>query len=474
MGLSAQAARPSTSGYGALVSSVMWFRRDLRLQDHPALLEAANSAEGSGVVGLFVIDPEFFEPAGTVMRAYQLDALAALNASMHGNLYIRIGDPRVVVPEVATRVGATSVHISADFEPAGHTRDIHIEQLLGKAGVSLVRTGSPYAVAPGRVLKDDGTAYRVYTPFYKAWLRHGWRAPAGSSEPITWLKPDSGDVMPARPDLDGTLLPAAGELAAQARWQEFIAAGLADYADMRDRPDIDGTSQLSGYLRFGEIHPRTLLADLGDERGHEVFRKEIAWREFYADVLWHNPRTETEYLDLRFSQMRYDTGPVADSRWQAWCEGRTGYPIVDAGMRQLLREGWMHNRVRMITASFLIKDLHLEWTQGAQWFMQHLRDADVASNQHGWQWTAGCGTDAAPYFRVFNPVTQGLKFDVNGDYVRAYVPELAHLVGAAVHEPWKSDVGYLHGYPERIVDHAAERDEALARYEQVRGPYQAR
>jgi deoxyribodipyrimidine photo-lyase len=324
------------------------------------------------------------------------------------------------------------------------------------------------------VLKDDGTAYRVYTPFYKAWMRHGWRAPAGDGRGTQWIQPERQDALPARPDLGATKLPRAGEDAALSRWHEFMAAGLSNYADERDRPDVDGTSRLSGYLRFGEIHPRTLLAELGEERGHEVFRKEIAWREFYADVLWHNPRTQSEYLDQRFAHMQYDSGPVADARWRAWCEGRTGYPIVDAGMRQLLSQGWMHNRVRMITASFLIKDLHLEWTQGADWFMRHLCDADVASNQHGWQWTAGCGTDAAPYFRVFNPVTQGLKFDTNGDYVRAFIPELAHIPGAAVHEPWKLADGYAHGYAERIVDHAVERDEALARYEKVRGQYQPR
>ena len=451
--------------------ALMWFRRDLRLTDHPALLEAM--AAGPEVVGLFVIDPTFFESAGDVMRAYQLDALRALDAAMGGRLTVRIGDPKTVVPGVAAECGATSVHISADFEPAGHARDEAVQAALAASGVDLVRTGSPYAVAPGRVLKDDGTAYRVYTPFYKGWLRHGWRGPAGDARAARWLALGS-DSLPARPDLPGTVLPAAGEAAALARWEWFQHNGLADYADQRDRPDIDGTSQLSGYLRFGELHPRTLLAGLGDERGHEVFRKEIAWREFYADVLWHNPHTEHDYLDQRFARMEYDTGAVAQARWQAWCAGRTGYPIVDAGMRQLLREGWMHNRVRMITASFLIKDLHLEWTQGAEWFMRHLRDADVASNQHGWQWTAGCGTDAAPYFRVFNPITQGLKFDATGDYVRTFIPELAHVPGAAVHEPWTAPEGFAHGYPERIVDHAAARNEALARYERVRGPYAER
>lgn len=447
--------------------SVMWFRRDLRLGDHPALSEAAAQGE---VLGLFVIDPEFFDTAGDVLRAYQLDSLAALNAAMGGALVIRHGNPREVVPAVAAEVGADTVHVSADYEPAGHRRDEEVQALLAAGGVELRRTGSPYAVAPGRVLKDDGTAYRVYTPFYKAWLRHGWRAPAPSTK-VIWASANS-DPLPTRPSLKEVSLPAAGEVAAMSRWADFLAHGAQSYADLRDRPDLRATSELSGYLRFGEVHPRTLLAALGESKGHEVFRKELAWREFYADVLWHNPTSEYDYLDQRFATMDYDQGDSAEARFTAWTQGRTGFPMVDAGMRQLLREGWIHNRVRMIVASFLIKDLHLEWTQGAQWFMRHLRDADIASNQHGWQWTAGCGTDAAPYFRVFNPVTQGLKFDPDGEYVRAFIPELRHLAGKTAHEPWLAAHGYDDGYPERIVDHAAERNVALARYERVRGAYQ--
>jgi deoxyribodipyrimidine photo-lyase len=200
-------------------------------------------------------------------------------------------------------------------------------------------------------------------------------------------------------------------------------------------------------------------------KGAEVFRKEIAWREFYADVLWSYPETLTEYLDKKFARMRYEFDPV---KFEAWCEGQTGYPMVDAGMRQLKTKGWMHNRVRMIVASFLVKDLHIEWQHGAKWFEQHLTDFDPASNSHGWQWTAGCGTDASPFFRVFNPVGQGLKFDPNGDYVRKYVHELAHLSGAIAHEPWESEHGYSLNYAKRIVDHAVERVEALARLSELK------
>ena len=194
-----------------------------------------------------------------------------------------------------------------------------------------------------------------------------------------------------------------------------------------------------------------------------MFRKEIAWREFYADVLHHAPASARTWLDPRFGQMQHDADADADARFAAWCEGRTGFPFVDAGMRQLLAEGWMHNRVRMVVASFLVKDLHLPWQRGARWFMRHLRDGDLASNQHGWQWTAGSGTDAAPYFRVFNPVTQGLRFDPDGDYVRRYVPELRALPGSAAHEPWKHPSLGL-DYPNPVVDHGEERAESLRRY----------
>jgi deoxyribodipyrimidine photo-lyase len=222
------------------------------------------------------------------------------------------------------------------------------------------------------------------------------------------------------------------------------------------------------------LHPRTLLADPAERDGHAdplgtsgaaTFREELARRKFHADMLFHRPQTAREYLRPEFARMPY-AGP--GEQLEAWQQGRTGYPMVDAGMRQLLHSGWMHNRVRMIVASFLVKDLHLEWQHGARWFMQRLRDGDLASNQLNWQWVAGCGADAAPYFRVFNPVKQGQKFDPDGDYVRAWIPELRHPPGAAAHVPWDVPEGYAHRYPRRIVDHATERREALRRLEQVR------
>jgi deoxyribodipyrimidine photo-lyase len=298
-------------------------------------------------------------------------------------------------------------------------------------------------------------------------MQHGWRAPANAPGDIEWWMPVECEGYPTPPEL-AIELPAAGEDAAWERWDTFRAAGLADYAELRNRPDLAGTSSLSQHLRFGEIHPRSLLADLGD--ADEVFRKEICWREFYADVLFHNPASTTHSLDARYdSIMRWTTGKQAEEFLEAWQTGMTGFPFVDAGMRQLRDEGWMHNRVRMVVASFLVKDLHLPWQRGAEHFMRMLRDGDVASNSHGWQWTAGCGTDASPFYRVFNPIGQGEKFDPDGDYVRRYVPELAHILGAAVHQPWNCIDGYANGYPEPIVDHAHERQVALADFAAIKG-----
>lgn len=449
----------------------MWFRRDLRLSDQPALIAAAEDA--AEVVPLFVIDPVLWLRSGAVRREYLARSLRALDASMGGRLVVRHGDPVAVLPDVVAEARAGTVHISGDCAPYGAARDRRVEHALSQKGVHLHRTGSPYAVTPGEVKKADGGEYRVFTPFYRAWCERGWRQPAERPE-VTWSTDVASESMPDHgSDPDLASLPPAGEGAATRRWLEFIEIGLDSYADNRDRPDLRGTSGLSVHLRFGEIHPRTLLHALGPalerlSKSREIFRRELAWREFCADVMHHQPWTATDYYRPEFARMEYDTGPLADDRLHAWQRGMTGYPIVDAGMRQLLAEGWMHNRVRMIVASFLVKDLHLEWQHGARWFMQHLVDGDVASNAHGWQWTAGCGTDAAPYFRVFNPVTQGLRHDPSGDYVRRYVPELSHLDGADAHQPWAAAGGHDGGYPEQIVDHAAERLEALARYQLVK------
>ncbi|MCW2527104.1 MAG: deoxyribodipyrimidine photolyase [Pseudonocardiales bacterium] len=443
--------------------AVMWFRRDLRLHDHPALNAAASDGP---VVALFVLDDVLRRPAGGPRLAYLYRSLRALDSDLRergGRLIVRRGTPETVVPAVAREAGASSVHVSADFGPYGSTRDERVEKALGD--IALTRTGSPYAVAPGRVTKDDGDPYSVYTPFYRAWQAHGWREPARLASGITWVTELDDSGIPKDPELDADAqLPEAGEAAARATWSSYREEHLPDYAKERDRPDLDATSRMSVYLKYGNIHPRTLLADLGD--ADETYRKELAWREFYAAVLHFHPSSAREYYRPELAKMTYSTGARAEADFAAWQAGKTGYPIVDAGMRQLLAQGWMHNRLRMIVASFLVKDLHLEWTAGARHFMNHLVDGDLASNQHGWQWTAGTGTDAAPYFRIFNPTTQGLKFDPNGDYVRRWVPELRPLSGSQVHEPARH--GGAEGYPEPIVDHAKEREVALSRYQATR------
>jgi deoxyribodipyrimidine photo-lyase len=416
---------------------VIWFRRDLRTTDHPALLSAAERANEA--LALFVLDDTLLRSAGPARTTYLHRCLRALDEQLDGRLHVVRGNPVGVVPKIADDLGATSVHISADYGPYGSKRDARVEKALGDK--ELVRSGSPYAVAPGRVLKGDGTPFRVFTPFRRAWAEHGWRKPADTnSSTVDWLHHPGGEQLP-----DVEPIPDPLPL-----WEKFRDERLPDYKQKRDRPDLDATSRLSPYLRWGALHPRTLLAELGTGEGDTTFRSELAWREFYADVLWHRPETATQNYDAKFDRMTHDHD---EDHFKAWQEGRTGFPIVDAGMRQLLAEGWMHNRVRMIVASFLVKDLHLPWWQGARHFMNHLIDGDLASNQHGWQWVAGSGTDAAPYFRVFNPTTQGEKFDPTGDYIRKYVPELREIKGKQIHQPHNP-----------IVDHAQERQVALARY----------
>ncbi|MEO8328866.1 MAG: deoxyribodipyrimidine photo-lyase [Candidatus Nanopelagicales bacterium] len=445
----------------------MWFRRDLRLSDNPALLEAIR-AGSDGVLALFVVDPKSWNHAGPAHQAYLVSAIRSLQASLSGNLQIVHGDPADVVTRSAVSLGAQSVHVAADYTPYGNHRDLLTEASLRAAGVKFVRTGSPYAVAPGQVNKGDHTGYRVFTPYFRTWLAHGWRSPANHPTDMNLLTLDTFEELPTAPDTTLLQLPKSGEAAALDRWQHFLTEGIHDYAKNRNRPDLSGTSRMSIALRFGEIHPRTLLADLGETKDQAVYRKELAWREFYADVLYRSPASADQYLRPEFATMQYDSGALAEERLKAWQSGCTGYPMVDAGMRQLLAEGWMHNRVRMLVASFLVKDLHLEWQVGARWFMQHLIDGDLASNSHGWQWTAGCGTDAAPYYRIFNPVTNGLRFDPDGRYVHRFVPDLRHLSGQSVHEPWNVDDGYTGGYPSRIVDHADERAVSLQRYQAMK------
>jgi deoxyribodipyrimidine photo-lyase len=420
--------------------SVVWFRRDLRVDDHPAL-EAA--CAGGAVLPLFVVDPAF-ERSGEPRRRMLARALARLDADLGGALVIRSGDPATVVPAVAAEVGAATVFVTKDFAPYGRRRDRAVASALQAVGRVLRGIGSQYAVEPGELRTAQGDGYRVFTPFLRRWREVGWDVPRPA--------PTAGEWIEARSERARLALDEAEPVEWEARWSQFVDGALRNYPEARNRPDIDGTSRLSPVLRFGVVHPRQLLVDLDPTAPvHQAFASELAWRDFYADVLMRDPEAAWRNLDRRFDALRVDTDAAARQRFERWTRGLTGFPIVDAGMRQLAQLGWMHNRVRMITASFLVKDLHLPWQWGARHFMLHLADGDLASNNHGWQWSAGSGTDAAPFFRIFNPTAQLERFDPDHRYVARWIPEFGTSL-----------------YPQPVVDHAAERLEALARYEAVR------
>ena len=432
--------------------TLLWFRRDLRLHDLPVVLDAAADGGEDGVLACYVLDPRLKASSGARRLQYLYDALRELRDALDGRLLVTRGRPDTRIPALAKKIGASSVHVSGDFSPFGVRRDAAVAEALGD--IPLEATGSPYLVSPGRVTKNDGTPYKVFTPYFSAWREHGWRAPAKTGpKSASWIDP--ADVSGAStidiPEGDTELELPAGETAARKAWKAFLANRIGDYAEDRNRPDVDGISRMSAHLKFGTIHPRTMAADLGAGKGAQAYLRELAFRDFYADVLYQWPRSAWWNWNDAFDGIEVDEDAAEKKRFEAWKAGRTGFPIVDAGMRQLSETGFMHNRVRMITASFLVKDLHLPWQWGARWFMEQLVDGDMASNQHGWQWAAGCGTDAAPYFRVFNPTTQGDKFDPDGVYTRRWIAE------------FDTD-----DYPEPIVDHGAERAEALRRYQAIR------
>ncbi|MFI8771249.1 cryptochrome/photolyase family protein [Gordonia sp. NPDC062954] len=427
----------------------MWLRRDLRLGDLPPLIAAQEAADE--VLICFVVDPRLEKSSGPRRLSFLFDSLRDLDEQLSGRLLVVRGRPDEEIPRLARAVDAMSVHVSEDYSPFGRRRDGAVAEALGDTPFEAV--GSPYLVSPGRVTKSDGEPYKVFTPYFKQWRSHGWRAPASSSVSATDLVDPSTIKRSGRikiPAAPTELSLPAGERAALQRWRTFVDDDLPGYDDDRDRPDLDVTSRMSAYLKFGNIHPRTLAADLGRSKGAQAYLRELAFRDFYADVLYHWPKSAWHNWNSQFDDIALDTDKSAYERFDTWKAGRTGFPLVDAGMRQLAESGFMHNRVRMLTASFLVKDLHLPWWWGAQWFLDQLIDGDMASNQHGWQWAAGTGTDAAPYFRVFNPDTQAGRFDPDGEYVKRWVPE------------YGSD-----DYPDPMVDHKAEREEALRRFGEI-------
>ncbi len=449
---------------GKMTNAIWWIRRDMRIADNKALVAAASNGD---VIPLFVLDPTLVATAGDSRLSFMYENLRSLNDSMNGALVVRHGDPLTEVLHVAREAGSQHVHIATDFAPYGRKRDAAVRSALQDHNITLHEDDSPYAVNPGVVRKDDGNPLQVFTPFYKRWVNVGWTsAPKAKPRYANASHLDQG--LPVSPDTNCEL-PSAGEKAAWKRWEKWSAAGLQTYKDERNRPDIDGTSMLSPYLRFGVLHPRQLLSQLTSGPGADHFRSELCWREFYGDVLFHKPHTAWKNLQQKMDALPVDTDKKAQERFAAFTAGQTGYPIVDAGIRQMLATGWMHNRVRMIVASFLIKDLHLPWQWGARFFMDHLIDGDIASNNHGWQWTAGTGTDAAPYYRVFNPFGQGEKFDPDGAYVRRWCPELVEVDAKHIHTPWTLGLLAPEAYPAPLVDHATEREVALARYKKVTG-----
>ncbi|MEY4276331.1 MAG: hypothetical protein RIS26_794 [Actinomycetota bacterium] len=439
------------------MKSLFWFRKDLRTEDHPALNAALKDGSGCYLVATADQVGQRFEFLSEIRKRSMVSSWYALNESLDGNLIV-LQSPADMV-RFSKENEVARVFVSEVFDTHGVSELAAVKKDLAAIGIELVVGPGNYAISPGTVRKPDGSPYKVYTPFYKAWDL------MDSGEPVKFVGIQNIAAGKEKSFLPLTKTLIAGENQALGTLKRFLESRVHDYSENRNRADLSGTSHLSHAISHGEIHPRTILRMLPDGSGAETFRKEIAWREFYADVMWHRLDTLEEYFDPKFAMMRYDE---PGNHFEAWKLGKTGYPMVDAGMRQLLTTGWMHNRVRMIVASFLVKDLHIEWQHGARWFEQNLTDYDPASNSHGWQWTAGCGTDASPYYRIFNPTTQGLKFDPEGNYVRKFIPELASVQGGQVHEPWLlpgfSDTGYC----QRIVDHATERNESLLRLEELK------
>ncbi len=464
-------------------TAIWWIRRDLRLCDNQALTAALASADQ--VAPVFVLDPALLASTfvGDKRLAFLFDGLRSLDANLRqrgSRLLVRQGDPAVELARLAAETGAEAIFAEGDVTPFARSRDERV-----KAQLPLKLTRGLTVQRSSAVVKDDGSPYTVYTPFSKRWLSLPLPTEADLlGAPARIVTPDSlaSLPIPAEPALPASVPFPAGEAEAQRRLAAFVegdGAAITRYREERNRPDLEGTSKLSPYLRFGMLSARQavvaactarLAARTDDVRGGaDTWLSELIWREFYVAILYHFP-----YVRSGSFQRQYERIPWAndESDFAAWCEGRTGYPIVDAAMRQLVQSGWMHNRTRMIVASFLVKDLLIDWRWGERFFMQHLLDGDPANNNGGWQWTAGVGTDAAPYFRIFNPTAQGEKFDPDGDYVRRWLPELSRVPAKYIHAPWtmplseQSRAGCVIGkdYPAPIIDHAFARERTLAAY----------
>ena len=473
---------------------IHWFRRDLRIADNTALSAAAR--DGDGVVTVFVLDNHYSSdthyakdpnvgPARFRFLRESLEELEGRIASSGGRLLVRQGPAADALPRLLAETGASAVYANAEVGPWPEARDSGAAARLEGAGARLRLFPDALLVEPDALLSGRGEPYALHAPFAKAWSlaekrlpvrfeapgASAFAAPLGASVPISRVR-SWRDLAPI-PEA-----PRGGEAEAGRLLGSFHAR-LSRYAGDRDFPGLEATSRLSPHLHFGTISPRTILRELGAGEGPSPaankFVGELAWREFFHHVLFHFPRVARESFRRDMDDMEWSDDAESLA---AWREGRTGYPIVDAGMRQLSTEHWMHNRARMIVASFLTKDLHIHWRAGERWFEHELADADLANNNGGWQWAAGTGPDAAPFFRIFNPSLQSKKFDSEGAYIRRYVPELARVPAGKIHEPWtmtdseqresRCRIGTGCDYPAPIVDHAREREVALARFARLR------
>jgi deoxyribodipyrimidine photo-lyase len=480
---------------------ILWFRQDLRVQDNAALHAAV--ARGGPVIPVYICDEagEGDWPAGGASKWWLHHSIAALSASLESagsRLILLRGDSGEVLSELITETGAEAVYWNRRYEPAIIARDKTIKADLIAAGVEAKSFNSALLFEPHTIANKQGKPFQVFTPYWRHCLTKEVAPPVkvaatSMSTPNEWpdsLALDELGLLPAI-QWDSGFYDAwkPGEAGAQVQLKRFIAKAMEAYADDRNLPAQSGTSRLSPHLHFGEIGPRQIWAavkalskDSGvfpPNKGAQTFLSEVGWREFAHHLLFHFPQTPTEPLREDFKRFPWaddDDGALL----RAWQRGKTGYPIVDAGMRELWHTGWMHNRVRMVVASFLVKHLRLPWQHGAEWFWDTLVDADLAQNTLGWQWSAGCGADAAPYFRIFAPVTQGERFDSTGEYVRRWVPEIAKLPDKFLHAPWTAPdnireyAGIDGHYPDPIVDHAKAREEALAAFKTLRGHIEER
>jgi deoxyribodipyrimidine photo-lyase len=469
--------------------AILWFRRDLRLTDNPALRAALANCER--LIPLYIHAPEEADPwsPGGASRWWLHHSLVELDAQLKrlgSRLIVARGASQRTLETLARRHAVTHLCWNRLHEPALAERDAAIMRRMAAQGIDCRAFNGALLLDPREIANKSGQPFRVFTPFWRACLQQpGLREPPlprprrlpPVPDTVSGLRIDELALLP-RIAWDGGLAARwqPGERGALKRLRRFVNERLEDYHDGREVPGIDGTSALSPHLHFGEIGPRQILHAVGapaqriTQPGAEAYLRELGWREFAHHLLHHFPHTPQAPLDPRFEAYPWAWGEQQPALLEAWRRGRTGIPIVDAGMRELWHSGWMHNRVRMIVASLLTKNLGIHWLEGARWFWDTLVDADLANNTLGWQWTAGCGADAAPFFRVFNPVRQGERFDPRGEYVRRWVPELAQLPDARIHAPWLTDAGIDPGtdYPRPIVDLGRSRRLALSQWNRIK------